>query len=193
MAMATAAKAGKRPAYRNPDVAEARRRRQRRQVKPYRQLSSQQIGTKVAAGQRARAKAAAQPAPPPAQQAAQQPAQPAAPRQAPAAARAQQAAPAAAGGGLGGAYRRGVAGPVRQAWQARTAGQEGAGAVLALFLYPLLINGLRGGPARARGWLAAKFVNRPYGGGPGAGKGGKPVPRINVVGPGGPGHRPGRP
>lgn len=42
---------------------------------------------------------------------------------------------------------------------------EGAGAVLALFAYPLLVNGLRGGPAQAKGWLAAKFINQPYGGG----------------------------
>ncbi len=186
--MATATKAARRPAYRNPDVGEARARRGRRQVKPYRQLSNQQIGTKVAAGRRARAKAAAQPAAPAPAAAAAQPFRPPRPqpRQPPPQPepRPRQPARDGAGGGSAGAYRRNVAGPARRAFLARTAGQEGAGAVLALFLYPLLINGLRGGPERARGWLAAKFLNRPYAAGPAArggrgGRGGKapPAPR----------------
>lgn len=48
-------------------------------------------------------------------------------------------------------------------YAARSAGAEGAGAILALFAYPLLVNALRGGPAQAKGWLAAKFINQPYG------------------------------
>lgn len=40
---------------------------------------------------------------------------------------------------------------------------EGAGFLLGLIGYALLINFLRGGRAQARGWIAAKFLNRPYG------------------------------
>lgn len=45
---------------------------------------------------------------------------------------------------------------------------EGAGFVLGLVAYALLLNYLRGGIPAVRGWLAAKFINRPYHG-PGAG------------------------
>ncbi len=41
--------------------------------------------------------------------------------------------------------------------------QEGAGFLLGLFLYALFINYLRAGPAGVRGWLAAKFLNKPVG------------------------------
>jgi hypothetical protein len=39
---------------------------------------------------------------------------------------------------------------------------DGAGFVLGLVGYGLFINFLRGGRAQARGWVAAKFLNRPY-------------------------------
>lgn len=42
-------------------------------------------------------------------------------------------------------------------------GTEGSGAFLALFVYPLVLNFLRGGQARAWGWVKAKWVNQPYG------------------------------
>jgi hypothetical protein len=38
---------------------------------------------------------------------------------------------------------------------------------LALFLYPVLVNFLTGGHAQVIGWLKAKFINEPYGGGNG--------------------------
>lgn len=41
---------------------------------------------------------------------------------------------------------------------------EGAGALLALFAYPLAVNLLLGGPAQMWGWVKAKWVNEPYGG-----------------------------
>jgi len=43
--------------------------------------------------------------------------------------------------------------------------------MLALFLYPLLVNGLQGGPAQAWGWVKAKWINQPYGGGNAGGPG----------------------
>ncbi len=54
------------------------------------------------------------------------------------------------------------AGPRGKAPRASTASAEGAGGLLALFAYPVLMNLLRGGPAQARGWFAAKFFNEPY-------------------------------
>jgi hypothetical protein len=42
-------------------------------------------------------------------------------------------------------------------------GSEGAGAFLALLVYPLVVNFLIGGRARAFGWVKAKWVNEPYG------------------------------
>lgn len=42
-------------------------------------------------------------------------------------------------------------------------GNEGSGAFLALFIYPLVINFLRGGQAQAWGWVKAKWINQPYG------------------------------
>lgn len=55
-------------------------------------------------------------------------------------------------------------GPAASRGGGRRLSNEGSGALLAFLLYPLLVNGLRGGPAQAKGWLAAKFVNAPYGG-----------------------------
>lgn len=40
---------------------------------------------------------------------------------------------------------------------------DGAGFLLGLIGYALFINFLRGGPEQVRGWLSAKFLNRPYG------------------------------
>lgn len=40
---------------------------------------------------------------------------------------------------------------------------EGSGAFLALFIYPLALNFLRGGQAQAWGWVKAKWLNQPYG------------------------------
>ena len=42
-------------------------------------------------------------------------------------------------------------------------GAEGSGAFLAFFVYPLVINFLRGGQAQAWGWVKAKWLNEPYG------------------------------
>ncbi len=39
---------------------------------------------------------------------------------------------------------------------------DGAGFLLGLIVYALALNYLQGGAAQARGWIAAKFVNRPY-------------------------------
>jgi hypothetical protein len=38
---------------------------------------------------------------------------------------------------------------------------DGAGFLLGLIVYALVINYLRGGTAQARGWIAAKFINKP--------------------------------
>lgn len=38
-----------------------------------------------------------------------------------------------------------------------------SGAFLALFAWPLTFNLLRGGPRQMWGWVAAKFINQPYG------------------------------
>jgi hypothetical protein len=40
---------------------------------------------------------------------------------------------------------------------------QGSGAFLALFIYPLALNFLRGGQAQAWGWVKAKWINQPYG------------------------------
>jgi hypothetical protein len=70
-------------------------------------------------------------------------------------------------------------GTLARRYAARPKGADGAGAVLALFAYPLLINALKGGPAQAKGWVAAKFINQPYGGpGPG-GPGSKTITTRN--------------
>ena len=42
------------------------------------------------------------------------------------------------------------------------AAQEGAGFLLGLFAYALLLNYLRGGVPQVKGWLGAKFLNKPY-------------------------------
>jgi hypothetical protein len=39
---------------------------------------------------------------------------------------------------------------------------DGAGFLLGLFVYALVLNYLRGGPDRVKGWLAAKFINKPW-------------------------------
>lgn len=39
---------------------------------------------------------------------------------------------------------------------------DSAGWVLGLVVYALVLNYLQGGAAQARGWLGAKFINRPY-------------------------------
>ncbi|MFL6144534.1 MAG: hypothetical protein ACJ72N_22060 [Labedaea sp.] len=41
--------------------------------------------------------------------------------------------------------------------------EEGAGVLLGLLAYALLLAYIRYGPDGVRGWLAAKFLNRPYG------------------------------
>jgi hypothetical protein len=80
------------------------------------------------------------------------------------------AAPAAASGQQSG-------GGLAARYAARPKGADGAGAILALFAYPLLVAALKGGPAAAKGWLAAKFINQPYqAAGPGSHKGKTPRP-----------------
>lgn len=39
---------------------------------------------------------------------------------------------------------------------------DGAGLLLGMVAYALLINYLKGGAPQVRGWLAAKFINKPY-------------------------------
>jgi hypothetical protein len=39
---------------------------------------------------------------------------------------------------------------------------QGAGFVLGMLVYALALNYVQGGPDQARGWLAAKFLNKPY-------------------------------
>lgn len=46
----------------------------------------------------------------------------------------------------------------------RSFGTDGAGAFLALVIYPLIINFLQGGTAQMLGWVKAKWVNEPYAG-----------------------------
>lgn len=46
----------------------------------------------------------------------------------------------------------------------RSFAHEGAGALLALVVYPLAINFLRGGTAQMWGWVKAKALNQPYAG-----------------------------
>lgn len=52
---------------------------------------------------------------------------------------------------------------------------EGAGAFLALFAIPLIVNLIEGGPAQMWGWVKAKWLNEPYALGPAPSKGGKQV------------------
>lgn len=44
-------------------------------------------------------------------------------------------------------------------------GDEGAGFLLGLFAWTIALNYLRGGLPQAKGWIAAKFINKPYEGG----------------------------
>lgn len=46
----------------------------------------------------------------------------------------------------------------------RSFATDGAGAFLALLVYPFVVNYLRGGMPRAVGWIKAKWLNKPYGG-----------------------------
>lgn len=39
--------------------------------------------------------------------------------------------------------------------------QSASGFVLGVLLWALAVNFLRGGPAQAKGWLRAKFINEP--------------------------------
>lgn len=39
---------------------------------------------------------------------------------------------------------------------------DGAGFLLGVVLYALALNYVQGGPGQARGWLSAKFLNKPY-------------------------------
>lgn len=58
---------------------------------------------------------------------------------------------------------------------ARSASRPGAaigGIIAGLFLWPAVVNWLRGGQAQAIGWFGAKFFNEPYGGGTGSATGG---------------------
>lgn len=48
--------------------------------------------------------------------------------------------------------------------KASSAGQSGAGIILGMVAYAVIINYLRGGAPAVRGWFAAKFTNKPYGG-----------------------------
>ena len=50
------------------------------------------------------------------------------------------------------------------------AAHQAGGAVLALFLWPLILNLVRGGTGQMWGWVKAKFVNEPYS------PGGNPAP-----------------
>lgn len=67
-----------------------------------------------------------------------------------------------------GARRDQLAGNVRGqaaagAGKAGSIANDGAGFLLGLFAYALVANFLRNGAAGSRGWLAAKFLNRPMG------------------------------
>lgn len=64
----------------------------------------------------------------------------------------------------------------------RSAATEGAGAFLALVLYPVLVNFLNGGPKQVAGWFKAKWINEPYSGG---GKGQAPVATTRAPTPSG--------
>jgi len=69
--------------------------------------------------------------------------------------------PAAAGG-----HRRRRAGSSRFGHvgvtpPGRWSGADGAGFLLGLFLYALALNTVRFGPAGAKAWLSAKFLNKP--------------------------------
>jgi hypothetical protein len=58
---------------------------------------------------------------------------------------------------------------------------DGAGAFLALLVYPFAINYLRGGFPRAWGWVKAKWVNQPYGSGAPASSAKAPAPQANLA------------
>lgn len=59
------------------------------------------------------------------------------------------------------ARRAELTAPARR--QARSLVADGSTAVLLLLGWAVLLNYLQGGPGQVRGWLAAKFLNRPYG------------------------------
>jgi hypothetical protein len=43
--------------------------------------------------------------------------------------------------------------------------EQAGGGLLALFLWPLVFNLVKGGPGQMWGWVKAKFINEPYSGG----------------------------
>jgi hypothetical protein len=49
-----------------------------------------------------------------------------------------------------------------------------------MIVYALVLNYLRGGPARVKGWISAKFINKPYG--PGGGASSPPTSRAAGAG-----------
>ncbi len=49
---------------------------------------------------------------------------------------------------------------------------QGAGLLVAAFVWPLGVNLLKGGPGQMWGWVKAKFINQPYTGAAGSGTGG---------------------
>lgn len=88
--------------------------------------------------------------------------------------------PPAAGPGIAPAAGEGRAGPARGA--ARP-GQALAGLIVGMFAWGYALNWIRGGIAQANGWLAAKFLNRPYAAGPA--QGAAPGPTAATSGSGG--------
>jgi hypothetical protein len=86
-------------------------------------------------------------------------------------AKASRQPPGAAGGGAGRGAAAGGRGGSRGRRPAgvspsltppsRWSSADGAGFLLGLFLYALVLNTIRYGPAGPRAWLAAKFLNKP--------------------------------
>ena len=56
-------------------------------------------------------------------------------------------------------------GPGARPTSTATVSQQGAGLFVGLIAYALLVNYIRGGTPQVKGWLAAKFMNKPYTGG----------------------------
>lgn len=54
-------------------------------------------------------------------------------------------------------------------WDSGGAGSQLAGGVLAVFLWPMVFNTVKGGPRQLWGWIKAKWINEPYQ--PGRGQG----------------------
>lgn len=72
-----------------------------------------------------------------------------------------------AGTGPGRAAKGGAPNPSRPGVSAGKGGaaESGAGVILGMIGYALVINYLRGGYPAVRGWFGAKFINKPYTGG----------------------------